>query len=312
MSTDSQAARSPLIPMAGVYDNIPMEAYHGRVEICPGPSVSSSGLRTIENECPYKYWYNSPLNPERPEEEEKAHFQLGKLLHELLAEGPKCKANWHVLPRGFSDSYVKKFEKEIAERDAAVAAGKECIAEADFCKAEAMAARVLTHPVAKLMFQTGTFEPTLAWQDQETGIWCRVRPDFLPKVRQFIPDLKSTVSAHPKAFAKSVDNYGYHMAAALYLEGLRVLFGERPKGFILVAVEKTEPFITELYQIDEEALAFGAVQNRRALRTLADCIEHDHWPTYGDGVNLIGLPRYSMNELEAQTKTGELDVPAFG
>src|SRR3546814_18777995 len=37
------------------------------------------------------------------------------------------------------------------------------------------------HDVAKLAMKGGDPEVTLVWQDEETGVWLRCRPDFLPR-----------------------------------------------------------------------------------------------------------------------------------
>ena len=47
----------------GIYD-MPINWYHD--DCCDGPSVSSSGLRTIELESPEHYWAHHPANPDRP------------------------------------------------------------------------------------------------------------------------------------------------------------------------------------------------------------------------------------------------------
>jgi hypothetical protein len=301
--------RSP-IKTAGVYPDIPMERYHGATEICPGPSISSSGLKLFESDCPYRYWYDSPLNPNRPEREDKAHFKTGRLLHELLAE-PEADVwrRWHILPAGFTEAHGKKWELAIAERDAVIQAGREPIAAKDAATAQAMLDAIRRHPHAPMLFKGGQFEPTLAWKDEETGIWCRVRPDFLPTVRQFIPDLKSAADVSPTGFERASDKFFYHMSAALYIEGIRVLFGERPKAFMFVAQEKTEPYITEIYQLQEDALAWGRVLNRRALRKFARCLDEDKWPTYGGAVNSLGLPQWTLKNLELDVKSYLLEVP---
>lgn len=307
---DAPQWRSP-ITTAGMYENIPMEEYHGN-EICPGPSISSSGLRTIEAKSLFHFWYDSPLNPDRPKREEKRHFVLGRLLHELLEHGQRAWRNWHVLPDGYSEHHVKKWEKEIAQARALVEQGVSLVRFDDAQTAEKMAKGVLSHPRGRLLFQSGIHEPTLVWKDSETGIWLRVRPDFFPNMRRWIPDYKSTASAHPDAFTRSVDNFGYHMAAALYLDGIRELFDERPEGFLFVAQEKDEPYVTEIFQLDEEAIAYGRSLNRASIRKYADALEKDRWPTYGAAVNLVMLPDWSRRKLELRVATGEIDVPGSG
>lgn len=57
------------IDRPGIYE-LPMEVYHGyRGEPCVAPSISSSGLRQMID-CPAEYWWNSPLNPNRPRVDE--------------------------------------------------------------------------------------------------------------------------------------------------------------------------------------------------------------------------------------------------
>ena len=87
-----------LIDQPGVYQ-VPEADYH-RKEICAGPSISSSGLRAIAN-CPAKYWWNSPLNPNRPEQSEARHFTFGRAAHDLVLDGVGWPSRYHILPEGF-------------------------------------------------------------------------------------------------------------------------------------------------------------------------------------------------------------------
>jgi hypothetical protein len=48
----------------------------------------------------------------------------------------------------------------------------------------------------------GESEVTLAWQDKETGVWLRARPDFLPQKRLIVPDLKTAADGAPKGFQR--------------------------------------------------------------------------------------------------------------
>lgn len=71
-----------LITTPGIYPDIPAEDYHG-TEICAGPSISASGLKQVLD-CPAKYWWTSPLNPDRPVEKRTKALNLGSAAHDLL------------------------------------------------------------------------------------------------------------------------------------------------------------------------------------------------------------------------------------
>src|SRR5437763_16740 len=66
----------------GIYDGVPMAGYHR--QLCIGPSISSSGLRTIFSKSPAHYFVDSYLNPDAEEQAEKEHFVLGSAAHHLL------------------------------------------------------------------------------------------------------------------------------------------------------------------------------------------------------------------------------------
>jgi hypothetical protein len=76
-----------------------MEAYHSQLTIAP--SISSSGLRTIENKSPLHYWATSYLNPDRVEDDDDTEAMiLGRAAHTLL-----------LGEDGFRDDYVIRPDK---------------------------------------------------------------------------------------------------------------------------------------------------------------------------------------------------------
>ena len=61
-----------------------MALYHSQ-SVCPGPSISSSGLRTIVNESPWHFWSRWEGNENRyPDPEESDALILGKAAHALI------------------------------------------------------------------------------------------------------------------------------------------------------------------------------------------------------------------------------------
>lgn len=282
------------ITQPGVYE-VPFADYHGK-EICDGPSISSSGLRTLAK-CPAKYWYNSNLNPSRPPESNASHFSLGKAAHDLILDGVGWPSRYHVLPSGFTRAGTKKWADAIAEADAAESEGKTILKADDHATVLGMAEAIRKHPIHKALSR-GKAEQTIVWKDAETGVWLRCRPDFLPDAQLFVPDYKTTASADPDDFAKSVANFGYHQQAALYLDGLAAVFGERDRQFYFIAQEKDAPYIVQPFAIDAESVAWGRRLNRKAIRTFARCLETNEWPGYASDFVTVGLPRWKSEQLE--------------
>jgi hypothetical protein len=54
---------APLITAPGAYADIDAADYHRNPNLLPGPSLSSSGAKTLLGKSPFHFWYDSPLNP---------------------------------------------------------------------------------------------------------------------------------------------------------------------------------------------------------------------------------------------------------
>jgi hypothetical protein len=229
------------------------------------------------------------LNPSRPPESDASHFAIGKAAHDLILDGAGWPDRYHVLPEGFTRAGTKKWADAIADADAAEAAGKTIIRHDDHATVLAMAEAIKRHPISKALIR-GKAEKTIAWKDKETGVWLRCRPDFLPDDLRFIPDYKSTASAAPKDFERSVFNYGYALQAALYLEGIAAVFGEDDRQFFFISQEKDPPYIVQPYCLSQSAYEYGRREMRKAINIFANCLNANKWPSYSEDFVTIDLP----------------------
>lgn len=182
----------------------------------------------------------------------------------------------------------KRFEDECAEL------GKEIISKKMYSQVQHMESAVFQHVGArKLLYDLpGKNEVSIFTKDPETDLETRIRCDRLLD-NGLIVDLKTTKDASPKAFAKSIVNLRYHVAAAFYLdnclwEGLEV------REFVFVAVEKEAPWGVAVYVLEPEAIIRGREIYRRDLNLYADCKKNRNWPDYGnDRITKLQLPRYA-------------------
>ena len=297
-----------LIAEPGAYRDVPITRYHG-AECCIGPSISSSGLKILSGEkgqrtrgrTPRHYWEQSNLNPKR-RKLDTAALRMGRAFHDCLLlpamwSGPE--SAYHRLPEGFSRAAKVKMADEIAEADAAIEAGLCLVSPADVERIEAMAAAMRADPLIAALTKTGEAEVTLAYQDKETGVWIRARPDWMTAKRRFAMNMKTDVDASWDGFSKSIGKYGYAQSAALELDAYEAVFGEMPSAYFLPVVEKPgkgwEPgdyIATALWQVPTEDLERGRWMNRIALRTYADCLAADRWPSYTPEPEFCGMPGY--------------------
>lgn len=287
---------TPKISTPGLYD-LPADAYHAGP--CDGPSIGSSGLRTILNECPAKYWYESELNPQRPKVEKK-EFDFGRAAHTWLLEGDKFLATIHVMTPGLNMN-TKEAKAEKAE---AAGAGLTIVSADDFENIKGMRDALASHEWAGAAFKAGRVEPSLIWRDAETGVWLRCRPDFLPNALAYIPDYKTAASARPARFIRAAYDFGYHMQAAHEMDGIEAVMGERPKSFFFVVQEKKAPWLISVVALDAEAIAWGRIQNRAAVDLYARCLKENRWPGYAEEVVEMPLPAYALAELQRRSNSG--------
>jgi hypothetical protein len=298
------------IEAPGIYTHIPLESYHG-AEICPGFSLSGSGLKDFAA-CPLKWWWHSNLNPQRPAREATRALNFGAAIHDAIAVGPDWAKRYIVTPPEFSERHVNKFAEFLPGYREALAAGRIPLKQADFDKIEPMLEALKRHDLVRALYADGLVEATMAWKDAETGIWIRARPDFLPTRHSIIPDYKSAAEASPAFFQKSISNFRYHWSAALIEEGCRELYGERPDSFVFIVQEKEPPYVAQLVTLDPYALGWGKVQVRQQLRRLADLLAKDPktWPAYGNEIEVVGLPRWKIAQLELAANAGDIPYPS--
>lgn len=293
-------AASVALTEPGVYDGIPDAIYHG--DPVPEGSLSSSGARLLlDPSCPalFRYWQDNGG-------QHKETYDLGHAVHKLvLGDGPS-------LVRIEAGDWRTKKARE--EKDAAYAAGKVPLLADGHDTALAMAAVLLNHHIAGPLFDpsTGKPEQTLIWRDPETLVMCRARLDWLRNPtgsRLIIPDLKSTYSAEPRSLAKSMVNFGYNLQGAFYENGAAALgLSDEPPVFLLVAQEKTPPYLVTIAQPDTEAIDAGRQRARKALDIYRRCRIANRWPAYSDDIVQLPMPRWASVQHENAYAAGDYDI----
>lgn len=299
-----------IIEQPGAYPDISAEDYHRNADLLPGPSLSSSGAKKLLSASPFHFWHDSPLNPERPPERDRPHFNVGKAAHDLILLEDRWSAHYHVTPEGFSRAATKKFADALVEADAAAESGMTILRHEDALIVEAVAAAIRANPLAMSALTNGVTEETLAWKDELTGVWLRARPDFRPNSiltgadHRIVADLKfmAPTFCSPHGFSRAIDNFGYHQSAAFYFDGIKAVYGAEPTHWLHIVVEKPErlgdAITVSLYELPADDIARGRSLNRRAIRIFEQCLYSGEWPAYADGPLPVGLPEYARKRID--------------
>jgi hypothetical protein len=126
------------------------------------------------------------------------------------------------------------------------------------------------------------------------------RPDWLPDDPSagWIIDYKTTADLRPRKFSAQAFECGYHLQAALQVDGCRAVLGVDPLGIGHVVQEKADPYLAELRLFTYEQIEFGRREYRRALVTFARCWERKQWPGYTTEATYIETPYYIMKNME--------------
>lgn len=293
-----------LITEPGAYLGFPMDLYHGNAECCAGPSISSTGLKLLsadkgkrsKGKTPLHFWHASHLNPNRRPVDTDA-LRMGRAFHDALLQPELWATLYHRLPEGY-DRRAKAWA-DAKEAEAAALDEGLCIMSAEeAAMTDAMVDAARADPLFAALLGKGEPEVTLAWQDKETGIWCRARPDFMLANRAFALNVKTDADASYDGFSASIGKYGYAQSAALELDGYEAVFGEVPRAFIHPVVEKPakgkwqpgDLIATAVWRLPAEDIERGRWLNRRALRLFADCLSADRWPGYTPDPEQCGMP----------------------
>lgn len=297
-----------LITEPGAYPDIDNADYHRNPNLLPAPSLSSSGAKTLLTKSPFHYWFDSPLNPDRPAEPDKPHFNIGKAAHDLILLTERWPEAYHVLPEGFTRAAKNKMADAIAEADAALEAGMCVLRFEDAETVYAVAAALKRNELAMSALTNGVTEETLVHQDPITGVWLRARPDFRPnsilekRPVRVVADLKfvAPTNATPDGFQRAINNFGYHQSAAFYWDAIKAVYGIAPTHWLHIVVENEAPHCVALYELPAEDIQRGRALNRNAIDLFAACLKDGRWPGYADDPTPVGLPGWARNRIDTE------------
>lgn len=293
------------IDRPGIYD-IPMGWYHS--DCCVGPSISSSGLRTIYHKSPLHYWDESPLNPNRaeetPDEVEAAHFRIGRAAHTLLLEPLTFRQLFVARPSMWDSWRTKDAQRWRAEHQIE---GFTVLDPAEMQRVIAIHGALKAHPLYQQGILEGDIERSLIWQDAKTGIWLKSRPDAIPFGTNVLADLKVVTDARNKQLSRKIFDLGYDVQMALGGVGMFEVLRRKVEEFAIIAVETNRPHGIRIAPLSHAEIFRALSILRWSINKFAECLESGDWPSFeDDDNNYIARPDYDAKRLDDMIESGKL------
>lgn len=286
-----------------------MDLYHSQ-RVCPGPSVSSTGLRKAALQSPHAFWKTWDGNPDRyPEKEPGDSLVLGRAAHCLILGDEVFDENFIYVPsnapRRPTKTQIAAFERNGVWSDAAKE-GAEWWAEFDELaehrteisaeqvqKITYMAENLSANPLCVELLRSELIEISMIWQDEQTGLWVKSRPDCIPSNGYDFGDLKTFAPKGSNlilAAQRATTDHGYAMQMALAVMGAEQVFGNTATECGLCFVSTSEPYEAIPIRLDEDSLYWARVLCRDGLNRIADGLKTNEWPGVGADLTTYSFP----------------------
>jgi hypothetical protein len=191
------------------------------------------------------------------------------------------------------------------------AAGLAVLSEGQIERVRGMAASLGRDPLVKAGVLSGYIEHSFFWQDAETGLWLKWRPDALPAGSLDFSDLKCVADVSYDAVERSISDRGYNCQGALGRWACMEVLGKPMESFSLVNVESRRPHCVAVMQVTDDALDLGERQLRAGLRLIARGFDKGIWPGPGGLVSdaqPVGLSKWATTRAETRLAQIELDL----
>lgn len=294
-------------PKLGIY-SITNEDYHAAA------GFSRTQLMHLDK-SPYHFWYNV-LSGEAEKPKDTPSKVIGNAFHTLLLEPNLFDKEYIIKPRleqlpekvlmkdVGKEQYeqVKQARNEARERNLLLVhefdanrKNKIIITEAEFAKVSKMVEMVKRHDIVDTLLKDAVYEKSIFWNDPETGILFKARPDIWSS--KMVVDLKTITDVAEYKLKRSALDYGYYLQAGMMYEGCKVL-GKPFDVYTILAVEKELPYAPAPFILDDFALQYGIDQFQKYKDMLAKCIKEKKWDGYP--IRELNVAEYITKKLEAE------------
>lgn len=294
---------------AGIYTDLSIEDYHQKVD-----AISASTLKNIrKSELSYIHYKNSK-NDER-----KSAFEYGNAFELAIMDEANGTNDFDKrvaiantdqwTAEALSDNFnlknpaASKVYKDLKAKWEAANADKYQLNLRGSESLETIKASIhqlkQDETIWKLLCGT-SYQISAIWEDEETGLMLKTRPDVAKINKNVILDIKTCRDASPHGFARQAAQLDYPIQAVMQIDGM-IKSGAMDKvdRYYYLAVEKEAPFNFALYHLTPDDIKSVMVEYRKLIRKATE-INIENPKSYGrDADNEFGilnleLPKYYL------------------
>jgi hypothetical protein len=229
----------------GVYQLVPNEVYHS------SNGISKTNVCDIhESISQYHMRKRSPTKQTDP-------MIKGSAFHDLVLLPEVYKRDYIVGPTiGKATKKHKAFQEEHPDRTVLTTGTADDI--------HYMRDALYKNPEIREVLESNTIlrEVSIWAHHPETNLLVKIRPDIIEG--GIIHDLKSTINPHSRGFLHSVYKYSYFVQSPYY-QDIAVLAGLKIKDFKFLVVGSKPPYLTAIYNLNDDLVEEGRAKYQEAL-----------------------------------------------
>ena len=272
-----------------VREDEPIDIYHSNYDYLSSTALKH-GLRSMRE----LRWF---LDGKLPRKESDA-FEIGKAFELALLEHEKVESEIAVLNEDnrpeptktmaskLNSSWKKQFELDNEE--------KIIISKDNWGMIEQMVRGVAENTTLDSMIGLCSSQVSIYWQDEETGVKLKTRPDLVLPEAGLVIDIKTAPDGSPSGFGRQVQNFSYWLQAIMQIDGLEragMIDTSHPENFnyFWLVSEKQPPYNATLYEFDKLSLSQKYAEYRALLDKVMLAQKTDHWGGYENPLHKYGV-----------------------
>jgi len=255
------------------------EVYH------QGRAVSSSMLKAFASESTPQEIYHRYVKIDAPSRDTKA-FIFGRAFHKICLEKKNFFDDFVIFP---GKRRAGKAYDEFKEKNP----GKDIITGDIYDEIRRLRDALYKVPEVNSLLKGGIAESSVIWIDEDTGVKCKARADYIKG--NVIIDLKTCANASRHAFNQDMIKYHYYIQAGHYMEGFD------KDNFAFIVIDKGIYPRIHVIDLSDKYYEMADVARRNQMERVAYFEAHytknKEWPASNDTYLVLDPPGYAYNHV---------------